>query len=590
MCAGVYKFLNKDNTVIYVGKAKSLRKRVSSYFLQNKEHTSKVRVMVAQIVDLEYIEVDTEYDALLLENNLIKALQPRYNILLKDDKTYPWIVIKNEPYPRVESTRKVIKDGSRYFGPYASVSMQRAILDVIKTIYPLRTCKLSLSEQNIAKGKYTVCLQYHLGNCKGPCVGAQSEEDYAESIGFVASLLKGETHKTATFLKQKMQQAAQELNFEWAQKYKEKFDALENYVARSIIISDSKQSFDVFTIMTDSGIAYCNFVRVVHGAIVNTFTSELSVGVESDESVLLTRAITLISEKLSGGLFNDVLVEIMPEQGAFSDVRFSIPQRGDKLKLIEFSRKGARLYKAEKLKNLEITDPERHTNRVLEAMQKALYMDKPPRHIECFDNSNLQGAYPVASCVVFRDCKPSKKEYRHFNIKTVVGANDFASMQEIVSRRYSRMLEEGTELPDLIIVDGGKGQLSSAYGILKELGIEHRVKIIGLAKRIEEVFFPGDSMPYYLERTGEPLRVIMHLRDEAHRFGITFHRQKRSNDFIKSELDSIAGIGNVTRDRLIKHFKTIKKIASATHSELAEVVGDNRARVVEEYFKGKAES
>ncbi len=585
--AGVYKFLNSEGVIIYVGKAKNLKKRVASYFLDSKLQSSKVRVMARQIENIEYIEVDSEYDALLLENNLIKALQPRYNILLKDDKTYPWIVVRNEPFPRVESTRRLIKDGSTYFGPYASISMQRSMLDVIRSVYTLRTCKLALNDKNIKAGKYNVCLEYHLGNCKAPCIGAQSAEDYAESIGYVKGLLKGESAKSRTFLKEKMMEAAEKLQFEQAHKYKLRLEALENYVSRSVIIASSDQSMDVFSLLIDSGIAYCNFTRIVKGAIVNSFTSELSVGVETSQSVLLTQAIGRISERLSGRLSSEVLVEYLPETELFADVKFTIPKRGDKLKLLEFSQKGARLYRAEKLKNLEIIDPERHTTRVLEAMQKALYLDVPPRHIECFDNSNLQGSYPVASCVVFRDCKPSKKEYRHFNIKTVVGANDFASMREIILRRYSRMLSEGSDLPDLIIVDGGKGQLSFAYSALKELGIEGKVRIVGLAKRIEEVFFPNDSEPYYLERTGEPLRFIMHLRDEAHRFGITFHRQKRSKDFIKSELETVEGIGKLTAEKLLKKFKTIKAISKLTKEQLTEIVGEKRSDAILKHFKNE---
>ena len=582
---GVYQFLDRDGKIIYVGKAKSLRKRVSSYFVQSKEHSAKVRVLVKQIEAIKHIVVNSEQDALLLENSLIKTHQPRYNILLKDDKTYPWIVLRRENFPRVESTRIVRHDGSQYFGPYGSVSMQRSILEFIREVVPLRTCKLNLSPQAIARGKYGVCLQYHLGNCKGPCVGAQSEEEYAELTGMVKSVLRGDLRPVRQYLEQNMQDAAEALRFEQAQRFKQRLEALENYQSRSVIVSAKIVDCDIFSLLEDDDVAYCNFIRLRNGSIVALHTVRLATGVDATREDMLSMAIQHIVENISHDLSREVIVPFMPSAALlFDKVVFTIPKRGEKADLLEFSLKSARIYRAEQMKNLEIKNPERHTERLMNAMQRELHLDRQPRHIECFDNSNLQGTNPVASCVVFRDGKPSRKEYRHINVKTVVGPDDFASMREIVYRRYSRLLEEGAELPDLIIVDGGKGQLSSAYEVLQALGIENRVPIVGLAKRIEEVFYPGDPMPYYLSRTGEPLKVVCHIRDEAHRFGITFHRQKRSKAFINSELEQIEGIGAKSLNALLKRFRTVSKVREATQAELAEVVGDARARKIIEYF------
>jgi len=582
---GVYQFLDRDGKIIYVGKAKSLRKRVSSYFVQSKEHSAKVRVLIKQIEAIKHIVVNSEQDALLLENSLIKTHQPRYNILLKDDKTYPWIVLRRENFPRVESTRIVRHDGSQYFGPYGSVSMQRSILEFIREVVPLRTCKLNLSPQAIARGKYGVCLQYHLGNCKGPCVGAQSEEEYAELTGMVKSVLRGDLRPVRQYLEQNMQDAAEALRFEQAQRFKQRLEALENYQSRSVIVSAKIVDCDIFSLLEDDDVAYCNFIRLRNGSIVALHTVRLTTGVDATREDMLSMAIQHIVENISHDLSREVIVPFMPSAALlFDKVVFTIPKRGEKADLLEFSLKSARIYRAEQMKNLEIKNPERHTERLMNAMQRELHLDRQPRHIECFDNSNLQGTNPVASCVVFRDGKPSRREYRHFNVKTVVGPDDFASMREIVYRRYSRLLEEGAELPDLIIVDGGKGQLSSAYEVLQALGIENRVPIVGLAKRIEEVFYPGDPMPYYLSRTGEPLKVVCHIRDEAHRFGITFHRQKRSKAFINSELEQIEGIGAKSLNALLKRFRTVSKVREATQAELAEVVGDARARKIIEYF------
>ncbi len=583
---GVYQFLNKGGEVIYVGKAKSLRKRVSSYFVTNKDHSAKVQVLVKQVCDIKHIVVGSEGDALLLENSLIKSLQPRYNILLKDDKTYPWIALLNEPFPRVISTRQLKRDGSQYFGPYSSISMQRTILEFIRDVIPLRTCKLNLSSVAINRGKYGVCLQYHMGNCHAPCIGNESEEEYAKYITMVTSILKGDLRPVRRHLEEGMQSAAMELKFEIAQRFKQRLATLENYAHRSVIVSAKIIDTDIFSLlMEEPDTAYCNYLRIRHGSIVGLYTVQLNISIETTPEDIISQAILQILERTEQILAREVIVSHIPTASLlFDKVTFTLPKRGEKLDLLNFSLKSARIFRAEQLKNMEIKNPERHTDRLMAAMQRELHLDTEPRHIECFDNSNLQGTNPVASCVVFRDGKPSRKEYRHFNIKSVIGADDFASMREIIGRRYSRMIDEGATLPDLVVVDGGKGQLSSGYGVLCELGIEDKLPIVGLAKRIEEVFYPNDPHPYYLSRTGEPLKVICHLRDEAHRFGITFHRQKRSNNFITSELDNIDGIGQKSRESLLKHFKSLSKIKAASLEELAEVVGAAKAKKIKDHF------
>ena len=583
---GVYQFLDRTGTVIYVGKAKSLRKRVSSYFMQNKEHSPKVRVLVRQIVEIRHIVVDSETDALLLENSLIKELQPRYNILLKDDKTYPWIVVRRENFPRIQSTRQLQRDGSQYFGPYSSVTMQHSILEFIREVIPLRTCSLNLAPEAIARGRYTVCLQYHLGNCKGPCIGAQSAEEYRQLLDMAVSVLKGDLRPVRAYLEGDMRRAAEALQFETAQRYKSRLAALENYSARSVIVSARIVDVDVFSLVEDDDAAYCNFLRIRNGSITAVSTVRLTPGVDTDRAQMLTLAIQHVVEQIAGGeLAREVIVPFLPSATMlFDGVTFTVPRRGEKLDLLAFSERSARIYRAEQLKNMEIKNPERHTERLMNAMQKELRLPRQPRHIECFDNSNLQGTNPVASCVVFRDGRPSRKEYRHFNIKTVVGADDFASMREIVFRRYTRLMAEGQELPDLVIVDGGKGQLSNAYAVLCELGLEKQVPIVGLAKRLEEIYYPGDPMPYYLSRTGEPLKVVCHIRDEAHRFGITFHRQKRSNDFLRSELKGIAGIGPRTVETLLGHFRTVARIRNASDEELIELIGAARTQRLRKHF------
>ena len=584
MSAGCYLFENSKGEVIYVGKAKHLRNRVRSYFVESRDHSAKVRVMVRQIASMRHIVVDSETDALLLENSLIKTLQPRYNILLKDDKSYPWIAVTSEQFPRVLSTRQIVRDGSQYYGPYGSISAQRAVLDFIREALPLRSCRQNMSEESIAKAKHAPCLQYHLGNCKAPCIGKCSRDDYKKFVDIATSVLKGDLRPVRSYLEGEMMRAAEELKFEVAARYKARIDALERYASRSVIVSAKMGDVDIFSLLVDDDEAYCNFLRVRNGSITAVHTATIAVGVESDEREIMTLGIQYIKENIAGELAREVLVSHLPYEELFEGVKFSIPQRGEKHDLLEFSLRSAKTTRAEKLKNLEIHNPARHADRLMEAMRRELRLAKEPRHIECFDNSNLQGTNPVASCVVFRDGKPSRKEYRHFNIKTVVGADDFASMREILTRRYSRLLDEGAELPDLIVVDGGKGQLSSAYAVLQELGIAERVPIVGLAKRLEEVFYPNDPMPYYLSRTGEPLKVICHIRDEAHRFGITHHRNRRSKNFIKTGLEGIEGVGEKSTTALLRHFRTLTNIRKATFEEIAEIVGKSKAQKVIEHL------
>lgn len=581
---GCYIFSDKSGEIIYVGKAKSLKKRVSSYFVDSRDHSPKVRAMVRQIASLRYIIVDSETDALLLENSLIKSHKPRYNILLKDDKSYPWIALTPPPFERVISTRRVVKDGSRYFGPYASLSAQKSVLEFIAEVIPLRTCRHNLSQEMIDSGKYRVCLQYHIGNCKAPCCGKQSLTEYAELVNLTVSILKGDLRPVKNYLEGEMTRAAAELRFEAAHRFKVRLEALEKYRSKSVIVSANMTDADIFSLYIEGEEAYCNFLRVKGGAIVAVQTLTIEQGVDATEEQMLTLGIQHFVDNIAGELQREVIVPLLPEVALFEGVTFTIPQRGEKRELLAFSQRTARLYRAELMKNMEIKNPERHADRIMEAMQRELRLDRQPRHIECFDNSNTQGTNPVASCVVFRNGKPSKREYRHFNIKTVVGADDFASMREILTRRYTRLVEEGAELPDLIVVDGGKGQLSSAYAVLCELGLESRIPIVGLAKRLEEVYYPNDPMPYYLSRTGEPLKVMCHIRDEAHRFGITFHRSKRNNAMLRSTLEDIEGVGSKSVESLFKHFKSLTKIKAATVEELVEVVGRVRAEKIYNHF------
>lgn len=585
---GVYQFVDRSGTVIYVGKAKSLRKRVSSYFVQSKEHSAKVRVLVRQIAEIRHIVVGSETDALLLENSLIKTLQPRYNILLKDDKTYPWIVVRREHFPRVQSTRQLLRDGSQYFGPYGSGMMQHSVLEFIREVVPLRTCKLNLAPELIARGKYSVCLQYHIGNCKGPCVGLQSEEDYDTQVGLVVSILKGDLRPVRSYLEEEMARASAALRFEQAQRYKQRLDALDHYAGRSVIVSARIVDVDVFSLLPDDDVAYCNFVRIRHGSVVGVSTVRLSTGVGADERDMLTLAIQHVVEHIAGGeLAREVIVPFLPSTTLlFDGVTFTVPKRGEKLDLLEFSQKSARIYRAEQLKNLEIKNPERHADRLMNAMQKELHLDRQPRHIECFDNSNLQGSHPVASCVVFRNGKPSRKEYRHFNVKTVEGADDYASMREVVFRRYSRLVAEGAELPDLIIADGGKGQMTVIHEVLEYLQLD--IPIAGLAKdsrhRTAELYCGYPPLLVGLRPTSPVFHLLSHIQEEVHRFAISFHRQKRSKAFIHSELEQIPGVGEKTVRLLLQHFRTVAKVKAANFGELAALVGDAKARKIQEFF------
>ncbi|MDR2882886.1 MAG: excinuclease ABC subunit UvrC [Alistipes sp.] len=580
---GVYQFVDADGTVLYVGKAKSLRRRVANYFVESRL-PSKIRLMVRRAVELRHIATDSETDALLLENSLIKTLQPRYNAMLKDDKTYPWIVVRREPFPRIRSTRRVERDGSAHFGPYASIGVQKNLLEILHALFAFRTCSLNLAPEEIARGRYRPCLKFHLGNCKAPCAGRQTAEDYDAGVDMARAMLRGELGPVRRSLTAAMRKAAAELRFEAAALFKHRLDLLEGYSSRSVIASPSLGDLDVFALVADDDTAWCSFARIVGGTVTGSLTVQIAPGAEEDPRAVLSAAITQISERVGGESAREVIVPFLPEEELFPGRRFTVPQRGDKLGLLQFAEKNARLARAEHLKNLEIKEPEKAANRVMAAMQRELHLTREPRHVECFDNSNLGGTHPVASCVVFRDGKPSRREYRHFNVKTVVGPDDFASMREIVGRRYSRLLAEGAPLPDLVVVDGGKGQLSAAYGVFTELGIADRVPLVGLAKRIEEVFFPSDPEPYYLSRNGQPLKVMMHIRDEAHRFGITFHRDKRSAAFIRSELENIPGVGPKSIAALLREFKTVAAIRAATPEALAAVVGASRASAIRDYF------
>ena len=583
---GVYQYLDEEGVVIYVGKAKDLKKRVSSYFTSRRYESKKLMVLVRKIRDIKHIVVPTESDALLLENNLIKKLQPRYNINLKDDKTYPWIAIKNEPFPRLFSTRRYVKDGTRYFGPYTSVTLLRTLLDLIKQIYHLRTCNLNLDESSISKGKYKPCLEYHIGNCKAPCVNYSLINEYSNSIKEIVEILRGNLGDLLSMLKGKMEIAASEYRFEEAHIIKQKIELMETYQSKSVIVSTSITNLDVFSVVMDSSNAYANFMRVKNGMVIQSHNFEIKLQIEEEKESILSFVIAEIHERL-GFVSREVVVPFLPDQ-EFPNSTYTIPQRGDKLKLLELSEKNAKMFRLEKLKQLEKVDPERHTERILNTIKKDLQLDELPVHIECFDNSNIQGSNPVAACVVFRDAKPSKRDYRHFNVKTVVGPDDFASMREIVYRRYRRMLDEGGSLPNLIVIDGGKGQLSAAVESLKKLDLIHKIPIVGLAKKMEEIYFPNDPIPLYLDKNSESLKVLMHIRDEAHRFGITFHRNKRSSSFIKSEIKSIPGIGEKSAMELYGKFKTVAKMREASQEEIAQVVGAHRAKIIFEYFNSSS--
>jgi len=580
---GIYQYFDEKGNIIYIGKAKNLKKRVASYFNKDTFDYGKTKVMVSKIAKIQYMVVDSEWDALLLENNLIKKYQPRYNVMLKDDKTFPWICIKNEPFPRIYHTRHIIRDGSEYFGPYASVKLMYTLLELIRKLYPIRNCNLNLSKKNIEAKKYRVCLEYHIKNCKGPCQGYQSEEDYNNTISQIKDIIKGNISNVLKQLKELMMKFAAEMEFEKAQVIKEKFEHLENYKCKSTIVNPLIRDVDVFSIVDDENSAFVNFLKIIDGAIVQTHTVELKRKLnETTVDLLLLSVVELYNR------FNSNAKEILLPFSIdlpIPNIKITIPKRGDKKQLLELSERNTKYYKLEQQKKQELVDPERHTNRILKQMMKDLRLSVQPNHIECFDNSNIQGTYPVAALVVFKNARPDKKEYRHFNIKTVEGPNDFASMEEVIYRRYKRLLEEKLNLPQLIIIDGGKGQLSSAVKSLEKLSLRGKISIIGIAKKLEEIYYPEDSVPLYLDKKSETLKVIQHLRNEAHRFGIKHHRKKRDKATIKSVLTEIEGIGYNTAQTLLRKFKSVKNIKKADFDEIANVIGKSKASIIKTFFE-----
>ena len=578
---GIYQFIDSSDTILYVGKAKNLKKRVTSYFSKNQ--SGKTTVLLRKTNDIRHIVVENESDALLLENNLIKKHQPRYNILLKDDKTFPWICIKKEPFPRVFSTRNPIRDGSQYFGPYTSGLMVKTLITLIGQLYKLRTCSLCLTESNVSAGKFKVCLEYHLGNCKAPCIGLQTEADYNENLKQIRDILKGNISTVIDHLKKQMTEFSLALRYEDAQIIKEKIEILSSFRSRSAVVSNTIKNVDVFAIAQESDNAYVNYLKVVNGAIIQALTIDLKIRIDEEKEAILGFAITEIRQRLSSDS-PEILVPFKPDI-LIDKVKYSVPLAGEKLKLLELAERNAIYYKLEQKKKRMEHSPQVRTGKNLEKLKNDLHMPELPLHIECFDNSNIMGTNPVAACVVFRSAQPSKKEYRHFNIKTVVGPDDFSSMEEVIYRRYKRMLEEEHGLPQLIIVDGGKGQLSSAMKSIDKLGLREMVTVIGIAKKLEEIYFPGDSVPLYLDKNSISLKIIQHLRNEAHRFGISFHRDKRSKEMTKSDLDEIKGIGGVTKAILLKHFGSVEKIRNASDTELEKVVGPAKTAILSAYFK-----
>jgi excinuclease ABC subunit C len=579
---GVYQYYDELGELIYIGKAKDLRNRVSSYF-NNDNVNAKTKTLVRKIRDIKFTIVDTEIDAWLLENSLIKKHQPRYNVLLKDDKTYASICIKKEAFPRIFSTRRIIKDGSTYLGPYASGKMMHTILELIKTLYPIRTCNLALSDANIKAGKFKVCLEYQIGNCKGPCQGFQSSDDYDENIKEIKEILKGNISPVLQHLKKEMLNAAEAMNFELASEYKDKIDTLENYQSKSTVVSTIIDNVDVFAISSDDKVAFVNYLKVNKGTISQTQTIEIRKKLDETDEELLSLAISDFRNKFNSTA-REIVVPFELDIDMAEQIKITVPKLGDRKSLLDLSMKNVLFFKKSKLEQYEKLNPDARTERVLTQLQKDLRLNQLPKHIECFDNSNFQGKYPVSAIVVFKDAKPSKKDYRHFNVKTVEGPNDFATMEEAVYRRYKRLTEEGETLPQLIVIDGGKGQLSSAMNSLKKLGIEKQVTVIGIAKRLEEIYYPGDSLPLYIDKKSESLKIIQHLRDEAHRFGITFHRKKRDKGTLKSELEDIEGIGKTTVEKLLSKFKSVKKIREASDEQLSEVLNKAQLVSLKNYF------
>ena len=579
---GIYQYFDNQERIIYVGKAKSIKKRVASYFNKDVYENGKTAILVKKIHDIKFIIVDTELDALLLENNLIKKHQPRYNVLLKDDKTYPWICIKNERFPRVFSTRTVVRDGSVYFGPYASVKMMNMVLELIRQLYKIRTCNLNLTEENIQRKKFKVCLEFHIGNCKGPCEALQTQDNYDGTIEEIKEIIKGNINSVNRHLKALMQKKAENFEFEKAHRIKQKIDLLEKFQSKSAVVSPTINNVDVFSIVTDEKYGYVNFLKVMNGAVIQGHTIELKKRLDESPQELLVLAIAELRLRYQSAA-TEIIIPF-PLELDIPDTEFIVPHRGDKKKLLELSERNAEYYRKDKQKLEDLVNPERHSKRILHQMMKDLRLEQEPIHIECFDNSNIQGAYPVAAMSVFKTARPSKKDYRHFNIKTVEGPNDFASMEEVIYRRYKRLTEENQPLPQLIIIDGGKGQLSSAMKSLENLGLRGKIGIIGIAKKLEEIYYPDDSLPMYLDKKSETLRIIQYLRNEAHRFGITHHRRRREKGTIKTELTEIKGISDASAQKLLVKFKSVKRIKEATEEELAEVVGKAKAKVVRAYF------
>ena len=583
---GVYLFLNGDGNIIYVGKAKSLRSRVSQYFQSSDSLSPKTRVMVSKIEKIEHTVVESESEALLLENTLIKRFQPRYNVMLKDGKTYPWICIKKEPYPRVFLTRRLLKDGSHFFGPYSNVSHAYSLIDIIDNLFKIRNCKLSLTEDNIKAKKFRPCLRHHIGKCKAPCIGLQSEESYLAQIEKIMLILKGETKSLTEEFEKEMRAASLELRFEDAHDAKDRLETLNRHYSKSLVVSQSITNVDVFSLVFENNIAFGNWMRVMNGAVTQSINTELKIPIEESRETILGRFIVSVGERFAP-LSAEIITEYLPE-GEFSPSKVIIPKRGEKLSLLELSVKNARIYKIEKIKQEQILRPDEHKERILESIRKDLDIKESPDYIECFDNSNIQGKYAVSACVVFRNGVPSKQDYRHFNIKRVVGADDFATMKEVINRRYSRLLDEGASLPQLIVIDGGRGQVNAAYEALCELGIEKKIRVVGIAKRLEELITPGDPHPLFLDKNSPTLRVLMHLRDEAHRFGISHHRKRRSKGQIESALEEIDGLGEKSIRKLLSHFKSLSSVRSAPSEEIRKVAGNRVANILKAYFESES--
>lgn len=582
---GVYLYFDKTDRLLYVGKAKKLKKRVSSYF--TKSHDSyRIKTMVKNISRIEHIVVETETDALLLENSLIKSRSPRYNIMLRDDKTYPWLCIKNERFPRIFLTRKMIKDGSEYYGPYTSIRTVRTLMELVKSLYPIRTCKYDLQEEKIQAGKYKLCLEYHIGNCKGPCVGLQNESTYNRNIEAIRNIVKGDFKDAVNHFHNLMKEHAEKMEFEDAQRIKEKLDILTRYQTKSTVVNPNISNVDIFTIVSDEAAGYVNYIQINHGSITRSHTMELKKQLDESDKELLELAIVELRTRFDSQS-TEIYTQFEVEVG--ENIKVTVPKLGDKKRVVELSERNAKFFRQEQFKTIKIVDPDRHVNRLMIQMKADLRLDEEPRHMECFDNSNIQGTNPVAACVVFKNGKPSKSDYRHFNIKTVDGPDDFASMEEVVYRRYRRLLEENEPLPQLVIVDGGKGQLSSGVTALERLGLRGKIPIIGIAKRLEELFYPNDPVPLYLDKRSESLKIIQQMRNEAHRFGINHHRNKRSKQAIETELDEIPGIGEKTTVELLRHFRSVKRVKQATQQELVPIVGISKAQKIIDFYSEEEE-